>query len=436
MTSYKYLAGTRKKKCFDGNHSYYSSSKPWDEENCTYRRQVDISDGGTTQVDNLFIVDMSGWADKPAAADWTNYVRVWEYTDATEAGTEINSQCIDYSSNAWNGGNHDSVCFFMTGTDTKTQYLIYYGDTDLGAPGYTSDLTVTADDPAAGDYKVVQDSYYRVEIDYSKGGCIFNLWTRVSGGDVRIGKTDATNIGIVLVNKNGTFYESQHELTPTITEVEGVTGANAGAVLVAFKVTGIIESVAHAALQDNSAVDVTYEKVYVFCDCQLIRMNLSYTLANNCDNIRLSWFSGNNAMVDGYFSHQGYKYGTTHTVETLQDRNLGANWATKLYQCFFDITSNDGIVIHFISEDVQNLESSYWGLDDEAATDSLNMRPDNSGNNTNYTADTESMYYWIQIDDFTEADGVNDEFGDDPAHRKSQELQSTVSDTAQVQVTF
>jgi hypothetical protein len=404
---------------------FIGSSKPW-LVGTRYRRQIYLTDASVTRIKNLIIVDMSGWTGIPTGAVWTNYVRVYEHVDATEVGTEINSQTIDQS---WDGGNHDAVCFLNDDTSSKTYFTVYFGSVDLGAPGYTSDLTVTADSPAANDYKIVQDTYYRVEIDYSMGGSIQNIWTRVSGGDVQIGKVNEVSAGVIYFN-DGTSYRSDYEATPTITQVEGTTGANAGAVLVAFKVTGDISDITPTPL-----ANATFEIIYVFCDCQLIYYDMSVIFAAQING--LDWFSWSGGFfTDAYFSHQSHKYGSTHWVGVVQDQILDVNYPTAKYMCYFDITSNDGIAIHIIDDNSYTPSTPAWWILDDPTHELFLFYPDNASSSRNYPAATYNIVRYIQIDDFSLSDGNNDDDGDKEAHDKNTELLTTLTQTIIETVVF
>jgi len=133
--------------------------------------------------------------------------------------------------------------------------------------------------------------------------------------------------------------------------------------------------------------------------------------------------------IEDYFDYCSYKYASTHWVGGRQTVELGANWNTKKYLCFFDITSNDGHACHYISESLNchGLETQRWALKDAVTTDYMIDNGDNSGTDSTYNAGTDSVEIYNQIDDFTEADGVNDDDGDQPAHRKNNELLASVS---------
>ena len=300
-------------------------------------------------------------------------------------------------------------------------------------------MTVTADAPLAGDYTIQQDSYYKAEIFYGDdggarndfGGGIQNMWTRVSGGNVQIGLDGSFNGGASIMIVNGVVYYSAYEETPTITLIEGTTGANAGAVLVAFKVTGTLQTAAHVDLQDDSLEDVTYELIYLFCNCQLIWIKNSIILANSLSDVENIAIL-RSMYVDAYFSHQSYQYGATQAEEVVQDRDLSAEFATKKYLCYYDITSNDGIAYHIVDETFQNIETPVFLLEDEVTTEVMALYPDNSGTGTVYIAGTETITSFIQVDDFT-ADAADDEV---TAKNKDLELQTALTQTITENVSF
>lgn len=410
-----------KKKLVNKGAKVYKIVSDWDESNVEFRRQVNLDDSSITRYDNLLIVDMSTFTNKPSAADWTNYVRVYK-KDSAGNRTEINSQPIEQGID---GGNHDAIAFLIEDTSTYSSYVIYYGDTDLGAPGYTSGLTVTADTPAIGDFQILQDDYYKIDIDYSSGGTLYNINSRVSGGNILVG----TKFFDTRLRGIANTYSSLGDTAPTITQVEGTTGANAGAVLAAFKVSAKLYS-GGATLKDDSGVEIVAVSKYIFCDCQLVYCKYELIFQNNFTTVNGSGSGGipyGIDCVDGYFSHISYKYSSTHVVKTIQDdTTLNGKNTSQKYTCFFDITSNDGIALHYTYLDGIYLITDWntdWNAFDQGPDYTYGIWWNYAGQSTeNYLAGTMYIEFVWQIDDFTEADGNNDDDGDQPAHRKNTEL--------------
>ncbi len=352
----------------------------------------------------------------------TDYTVDDNRTTVEGAEIEITSQTVHYDTNQWNDGNHDAVVFlYHKEYSDNDEFVIYYGDTDLGAPGYSTDLTVTADSPNAGDYTVQQDDYYKTEITVNganayQGGNLLNLWTRVSGANVQIGAANAFYGAFIWLNQAGVDFYSYNEQAPTVVLAED------GPVLAAIKVSGVIEDVGNNPLQDSGATNVTYGIIYLFCDCQLFYVKVRFDCANQLNNIQRVGLN-ESYYVNAYFSHQSYLFTGTQAEEAVQDRDLSVNWASKQYICYFDPTSDDGVAVHFTDENVR-LEDSQLKLN-EAATEQMQIRPDNSGDNDNMDADTYDMEIWFQIDDFS-LDVAATEV---TAYTKSNELQAATSQT-------
>lgn len=409
---------------FEGE--YCTSYKDWLFKT-DFRRSFTVDDSGTTLHSILITVDMSGWSNKPTATDWTNYTRLTRETGGVE--TEINSQCIDQS---WNGGNNDALVFLIEDSSVNYTYRIYYGEDDLGNPGYVSDLTVTFDNPAAGDYTIQQDDFYKGILDRSDTAArkyVFSdFYTRVSGVDVRIsdGITLLWFTQFTMIQPPNPWYYTMLDDAATLNLVEGSVGANAGAVLVAFEVNRVfrnVQGIAGNSLQDDLGEDITVKTVYIFCNCNLIDVIATITLNNTTTGIT-HLYPPQSYISNNYFAKQSYKYSNTHVVEALQDRILDAEYDNKKYSCYFDIIKNDGVVFHYVSEDLQShgSESPWWRMGENPASENIDIRTDQSGTADNYIAGDNIYNWWIQCDDFTEADGNNDDDGDQPAHRKNTEL--------------
>ena len=394
----------------------------WEVEDAMYRRKIDITTTSTL-TDYYYEINMSDWSNLPSNSDWTNFTRVYRI-NSTGKQKEINSQPVDLR---WKGDNDNGIVIIVNDTDYCDEWYVYYGDSNLGNPKYTSDLQYDKNTPISGTYEIYNDNW---RVEYLEEGRLEDFENKAGGSYHATTEYFHT---LQLYNGSRWHYSYVNNGWTGFTDFPERTLVENGCIVITFnQYDNFTESSNCYSLRDSAGNLVNYTLIFKFTCSPMIFTEINFTLKASITSAQFQNFrAGDPSPTNNcYFSHEVIDWGGTREIKTWR------NWATDWkyggndlrYTGKFDTTTNDGTIAHILPTFNMPIGSSNGYVRHQGYTYN-NWWGKTYETSQTLSAGTYHSDIVIQEDDFTEADGSNDVDGDQPAHRRSDMLWATKTET-------